>query len=219
MPRKFERPENLPEEIQIYHTTPRDADADLLLKITAMKTDKTAILPVFREDMIDYLPDFFGKLFDKNRNYEFKENRLQKDEYFEIKIPNVKDPKNVALLFEKSPAFYKKDKKEVQYMLNSWLNYYTPDVLLEFYWIANYFNYDEFLNHLVPKLVKENQNFCVDRAVEFGFCPRFVEANRKFWNEETKKGAVSPHHTGWLFIVCQSAASCDIGKKRAFFLK
>ena len=190
MPRKFERPANLPEKIPIYHTTPRDSDADLLLKITAMKTNKTAVLPVYREDMIDYLPDYFGKLFDKNRNYEFKENQLQKDEYFEIKIPNVDDPKNVALLFEKAPAFYKNDKKEVQHILN----YFTSDVLFEFYWIANYFNYDKFLNHLVPKLVKENQNFCIDRAVEFGFCPRFVKANNKFWSEEKDKRVVSPHH-------------------------
>ena len=67
MPRTFQRPKNLSPDIPIYHITPRDADADLLLKITSAETNKTAVIPTYKEDMVEFSPAYFGKIFDKNR--------------------------------------------------------------------------------------------------------------------------------------------------------
>ena len=66
MPLKWQRPENLPEEIPIYHTTPRDHHADLIIKLTAQVTEKTAVFPVYKEEMVEYFPEYFGMIFDQN---------------------------------------------------------------------------------------------------------------------------------------------------------
>ena len=58
MPLKFQRPKDLPEEIPIYHTTPRDFKADLIIKLTALATEKVAVFPVFKDEMVEYFPKY-----------------------------------------------------------------------------------------------------------------------------------------------------------------
>ena len=144
MPTQFQRPIDLPKDIPIYHTAHRDNNADLLLKVTALESDETGVFPVFKEDMVEYLPNYFGMIFDKNKGYEFRENRLQKGEYFEIGIPNLKDPKMFgAYLYN---LVY--SKTEICKMFSS---NQLPDLdfddfdktWCEFYWIANYFGEDD----------------------------------------------------------------------------
>ena len=185
MPRKFERPKNLPEEIPIYHITPRDADADLLLKITAMKTNKTAVLPVYKEDLVEYLPNYFGRIFDKTKNYEFKENQLENNDYFEIKIPNLEDPKNVAIIFEEFFRIGNNLNSEENWKIDNLMKHHECErSLREFYWIANYFQHDSFLQRLISQLSSDDVSFCVDRAFAHGYCEKFAAAdeNRIYQN-------------------------------------
>ena len=185
MPRKFERPKNLPEDVPIYHITPRDADADLLLKITAMKTNKTAVIPVFKEDMVEYLPNYFGRIFDVDRNYEFKKNmnRQQQNDFYEMKIPNLVDPKNLALVFEEfilgSPDKVKKSK--IHHMLTT---YYKVENLRDFYWIASYLHYHVFLEPLSKRLSSEDPTFCIDIAFACGYRKEFAASNNSFYKKE-----------------------------------
>merc|ERR1711976_359074 len=51
-PRTFQRPINLSNEIPVLHITPRDADADLILKVTAGHSNRSAIIPTYKEDMV-----------------------------------------------------------------------------------------------------------------------------------------------------------------------
>ena len=153
MPRTFQRPNNLPNDIPIYHITARDADADLILKVTALESYKSAIIPVFKEDMVEILPTYFGMIFDKNKSYTFRENHLQLGEFFEISIPNLKEPKNIAIFL--------KDKLEPKIigLSNEATNavnkcYDWP----EFYWIANYFNEDVWLMEIIENLLKFTEN-------------------------------------------------------------
>ena len=140
MPTQFQRPENLSLLIPIYHTVPRDNDADLLLKITALETNKTAVFPVFKEDMVEFLPNYFGVIFDKNKKYKFKENRLQNEEYFEIRIPNLKNPNNFAFylynfVYSKIYMIQKLSRNRNHHIDNK----FDHEEWLDFYWIANYF--------------------------------------------------------------------------------
>ena len=182
MPRKFERPANLPEDIPIYHTTPRDADADLLLKIIAMKTNKVAVFPVFKEEMVEYFPNYFGRIFDKTKNYEFKENRLAMNDYFEIKIPNLEDPRNLAIILDDFVEVKNHLDTTTSSKIEHLLRYYTADNLKEFYWIGNYFQYDDLLLAVIARLSSEDPNFCIDRAFAFGYCEKFAAAQKKSWS-------------------------------------
>ena len=176
MPLKFQRPENLPEEIPIYHTTTRDFNADLILKITAMATNKTAVFPVFKEEMVEYLPTYFGMIFDKEKDYEFKENRLQAGEYFEIKIPNLKDPESVALFMKE---FFYSDLKISgnQTAREDWQRW------LEFYWIANYFCEEKFIEETTRKLALFNEKGCLEIVIDNGVTENFL----KSYNDIRKK--------------------------------
>ena len=69
MPIKFQRPENLPEDIPIYHVSYSDNNADLLIKITAMTTNKTAVIPTYKEDVADLIPNYFGEIFKEGKNF------------------------------------------------------------------------------------------------------------------------------------------------------
>ena len=150
MPRTFQRPTNLPNEIQIHHITPRDADADLILKVTALATNESAVIPTYKEEMVDILPTYFGMVFDKNKDYQFRESRLQPGEYFEIGIPNLKSTKNLAkflaeILHQK--FICGKISFETKH------SYDWP----EFFWIANYFNENSMLYEIIGKLPEK---FC-----------------------------------------------------------
>merc|ERR1712157_145385 len=94
MPIKFQRPENLPEDIPIYHVSCPDHNADLLLKITALGSNKIAVIPTYKEVVADLIPNYFGEIFKEGKN--FNESRLDKDEYFEFNIPNLTEPKLFA---------------------------------------------------------------------------------------------------------------------------
>ena len=91
---KFQRPENLSKEIPIYHVSCPDHNADLLLKITAMGSNRIAVIPTFKAVVAVLIPNYFGEIFKEGKN--FKESRLEKGEYFECKIPNLIEPKLFA---------------------------------------------------------------------------------------------------------------------------
>ena len=163
MPNQFQRPKNLPNNIPIFHTVYRDSNADLLLKITALDSDKTvrtAAFPVFKEDMVEYLPNFFGTIFDENKGYNYKENRLQKDEYFEIGIPNLKYRSSFAMylynfVYTKIP------------MIQDLSGNHSPGLddefdqkrWRDFYWIANYFGEDDVVDKVTEVLSKKYKDF------------------------------------------------------------
>ena len=176
MPRTFQRPDNLPNDIPIYNITARDADADLILKVTALATNKSAVIPTYKEEMTELLPTYFGMIFDKNKGYEFRENRLQPGEYFEIEIPNLEEPENVAIFLKKIS-----DDKLVQGELSSQISDAAKKLLIgcydwpEFYWIANYFNESPLLLDILEHLLRGNQNFCHELLINYPIDNQFKE--------------------------------------------
>ena len=169
MPLAFQRPQSLAAEIPIYHITPIDSEADLILKITALGTNKTAVIPTFKQAMVEILPTYFGRVFDENKGYEFKENRLQEGEYFEIGIPNLKEPENLAI-FLKNIFFQRLGlSKKAKVALED--DYNWP----EFYWIANYFDEENLLLEIVDNLLIRNQSFCHELLVNYQISREFED--------------------------------------------
>merc|ERR1712157_682676 len=72
MPIKFQRPENLPEDIPIYHVSCPDHNADLLLKITALGSNKIAVIPTYKEVVADLIPNYFGEIFKEGKNFKLR---------------------------------------------------------------------------------------------------------------------------------------------------
>jgi len=172
MPLKFQRPKDLPEEIPIYHTTPRDFQADLIIKLTALATEKVAVFPVFKDEMVEYFPKYFGTIFDKEKNYEFKENRLEDGEYFEMKIPNLKDPESfVGMLRE----FFYGELDVIKKVKVSDPRPTNENRWLEFYWIANYFCEEDLVLKTAKRLACSNQNACLEMIVDTGAPETFVD--------------------------------------------
>ena len=161
MPTKCQRPKDLPDEIRICHTVPRDFNADLLLKVTALESNKTMVFPVFKEDIIQQLPNFFGRIFDKNKGYRFKENRLQKGEYFEIGIPHLIYPDSFALylynfVYSKISMIQKLSKNRSPGLSDN----FEIEEWRDFYWIANYFGEEDIVNKVTKVLLKKfNEDF------------------------------------------------------------
>ena len=178
MPRTFQRPKNLPTDIPIYHITFRDADADLLIKIIAPETNKTAVIPAYKEDLVEILPAYFGKIFDRNKGYEYKENRLKKGEYYEIEIPNLKEPENLAIFLKNlccqsllpDQVLLGGSKNEKVVLIGGINTIVVLDDQYdwpEFYWIANYFNEESILSQIISKLIKTNPDFCHDLLLNY----------------------------------------------------
>merc|ERR1712087_1030033 len=111
-------------------------NADLRLKITAMKSGKVAVIPTFREVVTQLIPNYFGEVFNKN----FTESRLKKEEYFEISIPYLDDPKIVANVIRNVQS----DE------LTIGVDVHTCN---DFYSVADYFQIDDMLQALVQLAV------------------------------------------------------------------
>ena len=186
MSTRYQRPVDLPENIQMHHTVHRDSDADLLLKVTALESNKTAVFPVFKKDMVEYLPNYFGVIFDKNKKYKFKENHLQKGEYFEIGIPNLKDPENFAVFLRDLCCNFGDDNLEKRrkhtFAFNGLYDYDLP----EFYWIANYFNEESLLSEIYEDLSVMNSDFCHDLLLNYQTDQKFKDCIRDASHEYKK---------------------------------
>merc|ERR1712048_1558212 len=122
--------------------------------------------------MVEYFPKYFGTIFDKEKNYEFKENRLEDGEYFEMKIPNLKDPESfVGMLRE----FFYGELDVIKKVKVSDPRPTNENRWLEFYWIANYFCEEDLVLKTAKRLACTNQNACLEMIVDTGAPETFVD--------------------------------------------
>jgi len=131
---KFQKPKNIPAEIPLHHVVLPDIDSNLILKITAEKSNRVAIIPTKRETVATLIPNFFEPMFGKNS--KFAENDLKDDEIFPISIPNLKYPQNVAKFIRNLQV------DEPIWQVGSLDG---PD----FYWIATFFQVDKMISDLI----------------------------------------------------------------------
>ena len=119
--------------------------------------------------MVENLPSHFGRVFDKNKGFEFNENRLEKNDFYEIKIPNLRKPKNLAIFLKYvcCQDYLIQESKEVKSAMED--SYDWP----EFYWIANYFNEESILEGIFDNLIEKHQDFCHKLLVKYQIDSKF----------------------------------------------
>ena len=141
---KYQLPEGIT-DLEIHHISIYDKLADLPLKIYNDDKSKAALIPTFKNIMIVAFPHFF-KNFDKNRNSNtvFAEANHQDGEIYEITVPKLKDPKNVAGFFRCALQ-----------TLGAELDTVKPEDLIEYFWSAMYFQHDQMIEKLFERATKK----------------------------------------------------------------
>ena len=137
-------------DLQIHHISPHDKSADLPLKIYNHDKSKAALIPTFKNVMITTFPHFF-KIFDKNQNNNnnntifaepiFAESNHQNGEIYEITVPKLKDPKNLADFFRCVILGTELETVSTK----------SEEELIDYFWSAKYFQHDQMIEKLVER--------------------------------------------------------------------
>ena len=193
----YQLPNGNPENLEIHHAYKFDKHADLPLKIYNHDKSKIAIIPTDKKRMILAIPKYF-KVFDEKSL--FRESKHQAGEIYEIQIPFLDDPENVADIIKMvlenrfdmgifSSCDYRQTSRDSNTYVNTrsksppqlwedFENNSTHDKFLDYFYISNYFGIDIIITELIAAA-------CDLPKVDFGLLALCAYHNKL--NKEDKK--------------------------------